>query len=252
MIEIQNISKSFGDEVVLKNLHTELHPNTIYGLLGKNGAGKTTLINLMMGFLEADSGDVVFDGKSIQHYAHEIKQSTGILSDDLPLVDQLTGYHNLEFAASLYGLPAGEAKMRFTSLFEYFFDDVNELHKPLKQYSTGMRKKLMLISAVMHKPKVLIMDEPFTGLDPVAVKQMIEFIRSYKQASRTLLISSHDLSYIERIADHILVLHDHNFVFNDTLKQFTTEGSTMIDEALYNILVPEERNTEDINWLFEN
>lgn len=251
MIQIQDLSKSFGKETVLNGVQTELHPDTIYGLLGKNGAGKTTLINLMMGFLKPDSGDVLFDEKSIQNHAHEIKQTTGILSDDLPMVDQLTGYHNLEFAASLYGLAPGEAKMRFTSLFEYFFDDVNQLHKPLKEYSTGMRKKLMLISAVMHKPNVLIMDEPFTGLDPVAVKQMIEFIKSYKQASRTLLISSHDLSYIERIADHILVLHDHNFVFNDSLKQFTTEGSTMIDEALYNILVPEERNTEDINWLFE-
>ena len=248
-VELQNVTKSYGDEVVLREISLSFSKGQIVALLGRNGAGKTTLINSMMDFISIDSGTIQFDGQVMDENPEEIKNHIGLLSEDNPLINEFNGKTYLEWSARLYRLDHELAQQRYQSLTEVLFEDDEVLDKPISQYSTGMKKKLSLISCLIHKPSLLILDEPFSGLDPLAANQIVDLLKKYSSDRRTIFITSHDLTYVQQAATHIAVLDRQAIRFSGTKKAFTKEGRDRLDDALVELLQPEEQNLESVDWL---
>src|SRR5690606_7596160 len=149
--------------------------------------------------------EVRYDGRLLAD-APELRYQIGVMSDVVPPIGDFTGWQNLEFTVRLYNLPASEAKDRVGSLMQFFFEAEGDWHKPVKSYSTGMRRKIGLCCAIIHRPSILIMDEPFSGLDPFAAKDIVRFVQQYQGEGRILLTSSHDLDYLNKVVDRIVVI----------------------------------------------
>lgn len=246
---ISNLNKGYSGQEVLQDLSLQISNGNITCLLGKNGAGKTTMINCMMEMVEPDSGTIQFDELNMKTHGVQIKKRIGIMGEDNPLIEEFTGKTYLEWIASLYKLNSNDFKDRMKSLTEYFFDDTKVLKKSIASYSTGMKKKIGFIASVMHLPDLLILDEPFSGLDPVAANQMVTFLEQYSSPERSIFLASHDLSYIEKLATHIAVLDSGKILFNDTIQSFTSEGKSQLDEALIEIIAPKTTTLENLNWI---
>lgn len=249
MIEIKNLTKSFGKNTVLGNINLNLERGDVYALLGKNGVGKTTLINTVIDLIPLDKGTILINGKEHNKLEKKDKQSLGVVGEDLALVEELNGLEFLSFIGKIYNLPKKTIDKRIKDLFNYFFEDEKDLKKNISRYSTGMKKKIAFCSAILHTPDILILDEPFSGLDPLVANQMIEFLKIYQQKDRTIFISSHDLNYVEKIATQIGVLNDSKLIFNSSLQDFTDSGINSIDNALLKILKPNASELSKIDWL---
>lgn len=248
---VQKLHKSYGKQLVLNQISITLEGGKCYGLLGKNGAGKTTLLNCLINLVRPDEGIVKYDNLSFSKNKNEIKKKLGIISEDNPLILEFSARQYLRFIGHLYGISQPELDERIVSLFEFFFDNPEDLTKSLEGYSTGMKKKLAICAAVLHKPQVLILDEPFTGLDPIAAQQIIKFLKAYRRQDRVIIISAHELSYIQKVTDHILVLNKQKIVFEGSTQEFASNGYGLIDKALFDILVPQDKNMADIDWIFK-
>ena len=249
MIQIDKLSKSYNTQTVIGLLSLTIKKGTVYALLGKNGAGKTTLINLITDLLPVDSGSITINNLPHNQLSSAEKRHMGVVGEQLGLIDEFNAYDYLKFVGKVYNIPHTTLKQRIDDLLNYFFDDLNELKKSIAKYSTGMRKKIAFCAAVIHTPDLLILDEPFSGLDPVVANQMINFLKHYQNSSRTILISSHDLNYVEKVATHIGVLHKAQLLFNSTLADFTLNGESSIDKALLEVLQPSQKQLQNINWL---
>lgn len=224
MIEIKELTKTFGKTIVLDHINLKIENGSVYGLLGKNGAGKTTLINLLVNLIPLEEGSILINGKRNDILDKYDKKQIGIVGEDLALIEELNGLEYLNFVGRIYGLPKDILNKRIEDLFYFFFEDEKDLKKNISKYSTGMKKKIAFCAAVIHTPNILILDEPFSGLDPLVANQMISFLHQYQKPDRTILISSHDLNYVEKIATHIGVLNENKLQFNSSLQDFTENG----------------------------
>lgn len=249
-IQVRDLSKHYGKGVkALDGVNIDLVSGRSYGLLGKNGAGKSTLINIMIDLIKQSSGEVLFDGRTLSS-SPDIRFQMGVMSDVIPPIGDFTGWQNLEFSAKLYKLDSQHLRERVRSLLSFFFENEDDWHKPVKSYSTGMRRKISLCCAIIHLPKILIMDEPFSGLDPFAAKDIVRFVQQYQREDRIILTSSHDLDYLNKIVDRILVIDQGRLISDTSLEDFAIHGSGQIDEALFKLLSSEEKSFESIDWLF--
>lgn len=248
-IEISGLSKAFGKKHVLKDLSVTIAPGQCYCLLGKNGVGKSTFLNCILDLIQPDSGTVSLFDKNYFQDSQAVKQNLGALCEDNPLIEEFTGLEYLNFVAKLYRLAPDEATQRIASITNYFFTDKESLYKNIAGYSTGMKKKVGIAAAILHKPQVLILDEPFTGLDPIAAQLLVNLIRSYRNANRVILISSHDLNYVEKVATHIGVLNDCRLMYNGSVQEFTMNGENLIDQALFQLLLPHHTNGTNMDWM---
>ncbi|MEW5842849.1 MAG: ABC transporter ATP-binding protein [Bacteroidota bacterium] len=236
---------------VLDNLDLTLTSGKTYGLLGKNGAGKSTLINILTEFVQKDSGLIQFDGIDIgKNEVISLKKEIGLVSEENSLIEEFSGNEYLDFVGNLYKIPKTELYHRIKSLSEYFFEDLHDLDKYISKYSTGMKKKLEICAAVLHKPNFLILDEPFAGLDIVAVNQLLDFLKKYQNGKRIILISGHSLNYIDKIVIHILVLKEGKIIFDGSIEEFTSNGKESIDKSLFEKLGVVSQKMEGIEWVF--
>jgi ABC-2 type transport system ATP-binding protein len=249
MIEISNLTKTFDKSIILDNINLKIEKGNVYALLGKNGVGKTTLINIIIDLILPDKGNILINGKEHNKLDKKDKKNLGIVGEDLALLEELNGREFLNFIGKIYELPKNMIDKRIKDLFNYFFEDEKDLKKNISRYSTGMKKKIAFCAAVLHTPDILILDEPFSGLDPLVANQMIEFLKAYQQKDRAMLVSSHDLSYVEKIATHIGVLNDSKLLFNSSIEDFTNLGTNSIDSALLQILKPNTSELSKIDWL---
>jgi ABC-2 type transport system ATP-binding protein len=250
LLQLQQLSKKFGKKQVLNGVNLSVNAGEICALLGVNGAGKTTLMNIILDLLPADGGEVLFEGRPVIENIQEFRRQIGVVPSDDQLIDAFTARDFLHFSGSAYGLPLSEVKERAASLMQFFFEE-DPGGKSMGTFSTGMKKKIALCAAVLHKPKLLLLDEPFAGLDPVVSVTVLEFLKQYAGAERAVLVSSHDLEYINRMATHIAVLHEGSIRFEGNLEAFTTQGRQEISEALFQILVPKDRDASTLNWLMQ-
>ncbi len=248
-IEISNLSKSYQNKTVFTGVNSTLKAGEIVGLLGKNGAGKSTLFNLLLGLIKPDKGHIMADGREVTAQNMAFKKRLGAITESNPLIEEFTGWQYLQFVGALHQLEKAELQARIKSLFAFFFDEESDLHKRTGSYSTGMKKKIALCAAVLHRPDLLVLDEPFSGLDPLAAQQMIKFLKAYHTPERLILISSHELSYLEKIATQIMVLNQQQIVYNAPLQQFLEEGESRMDEALYRLLVPVDKDMSGLGWM---
>lgn len=249
-INFKNISKAFGKTVVLDEVNLELEPGNIYCVLGKNGAGKTTLMNLLLQLSSPDKGNVCYDGEEQTELSKALKLRIGAMSEDNPLIEELSALQYLKLHGKLYGISKKDLLQRISDLTAYFFEEPesNVLKKRLSSFSTGMKKKIGLMAAVLHTPDLLILDEPFSGLDPVAAKMTIDFIKTFQNGNRTIFLSSHDLAYVAKVVTHLAVLDNSKIIFSGTLEAFTNEGQDEIDNALLKVLQPNTKNLDSIDW----
>jgi ABC-2 type transport system ATP-binding protein len=249
-LEINGLTKAFGKKQVLQDLNLSIGKGQCYCLLGKNGVGKSTFLNCILDLIKPDSGNISIFGLDYEKHKLAVKQNLGALCEDNPLIEEFTGLEYLNFTAKLYKLNPAEAEERIQSLTNYFFTDHESLQKNIAGYSTGMKKKVGIVAAILHKPDLLILDEPFTGLDPIAAQLLVKLIRNYSTPNRVVLISSHDLNYVEKVATHIGVLNDGQLMYNGSVQEFTMNGENLIDQALFQLLLPHHHSTEtDIDWM---
>ncbi len=251
MITVSNLHKQYGTKAVLEDIHLTIHPGTCVGLLGNNGAGKSTLIHILLDLIPSTSGEVSLFGMGYPEDTVAIRKRIGVMPEEELIHDELTGKEQLDFACLLYGIDESERDYRIRTLFDFFFDDAGELNKPCGTYSAGMRKKLGMIIALLHKPDLLLLDEPFSGLDPAASQVLIRFLSLWLNEHRAILVSSHNLNYVEQMASHVAVIHERKLAYYDTLSNFLVQGSGMIDQTLFALLKSEPKSHESLQWLLK-
>lgn len=249
MIQINNLTKKYGKNTIIEAINLEIDFGQTYCLLGKNGVGKTTLINLILDLIEYNYGDIKLFGKEHNKLNNTDKRRIGALVENLALIEELNGYEYLLFIGKIYKMPLNTIMKRIADLNLYFFDNQDDIRKNISKFSTGMKKKLAFCASVIHTPDILILDEPFSGLDPLVANQMVMFIKKYQRGDRLIFISSHDLTYVEKVATDIGVLDDKHMVFNSSLMDFTQNGEKEIDSALLKILKPNTNEIEKLDWI---
>jgi ABC-2 type transport system ATP-binding protein len=207
MISIQGLTKRFGSLMAVDNLSLEVPAGMIVGLLGPNGAGKTTTLKMVTGMLKPDAGTAQICGVDIVKHPTEAKRLLGFVPDTAAVYESLTGLEFLLMIASLYGLKEDKAIPRiwqFLNLFE--FDEDTLTKKLLGTYSKGMRRKIVIIAALLHNPRVVLLDEPLDGLDPNAAVGFKALLESLAQEGKTIVYSSHILDVVERVCDRVAIM----------------------------------------------
>lgn len=214
MLKITHLSKQFGDRKVLNRLSLNLKPGEIYGLLGPNGAGKTTALNLLCGLLQPDSGEILVQGQPV---CKATKLVVGVMPQQNLLYQSLTCAENLAFIARIYGLSKAETKRRV----EICLASVNlsdRANSVVGDLSGGMQRRLSLAAAIIHQPKLVVLDEPSTGLDIEARYEVWELIRSLKQQGVTVLLTTHLLDEVERLCDRIGIIKQGQLLAEGTIE----------------------------------
>jgi ABC-type multidrug transport system ATPase subunit len=214
VIETENLTKRYGDMVAVDSLNLEVRSGEIYGFLGPNGAGKTTTIHMLLNLVQPTSGRVCLFGQQLERGSFAFRQHIGVVAEEPVEFSRMTGWELVRYFGRLSGVDAPERSMEelFHALELWDARDVLA-----RDYSRGMRQKLSLIRALVHSPRLLILDEPVSGLDPHGIRQVRELIHAYRDQGGTAFISSHILSEIERSADRIGIMHQGSLLIEDSL-----------------------------------
>ena len=206
IIEIKNITKRFNDKLVLDNISYEINKGEIFGFIGPNGAGKSTLINIMTSLLVPDSGSVKICGYDIVKESLKAKANIGYVPQDIALLEELSAYDNLEFFGALYGLKGKLLKERIKEALEVTGLEDKRKQK-VKKFSGGMKRRLNIATAIMHHPKVLIMDEPTVGVDPQSRNHIFTFTKKIcKEGGTTVIYTSHYMEEVEELCERVFII----------------------------------------------
>lgn len=217
MVEFNEIVKKYDEKFQINIHHIILDDNKIYGLLGHNGAGKTTTIRMLLGLLKPDCGTILIDGQDV-FKSNKIKKNIGYIPDVPNLFDKLTGFEHLNFVSSLYGFNNIKDIQYIEELME-LFEIEKDKDKIISSYSKGMKQKISIISALIIRPQMLILDEPFTGLDPIVIQKFIKFLNNFiNQEKRLVLLSTHDLHIVDDICTDSLIMKNGEVISNINLK----------------------------------
>ena len=224
MIIIKNLSKSYGNKQVLKSVDLKISDGDIYAFVGSNGAGKTTTIKCMLGILPFDSGDVLYDGTSIKDEPLKIKQDIAYIPDNPDIYEHLTGYEYLSFIADMYEI---DAKTKNDNIRKYakLLEIDTKLNDRIGSYSHGMRQKIVIIAALIHNPKVIIMDEPFVGLDPLSTHTLKEIMKELTKDGKIIFFSTHVLDVAEKLCNKIAIIKNGKILTEGTMKEVTKNSS---------------------------
>ena len=205
MIEIKDVTKSYGRQKVLQNVSFEIMEGELFGLLGPNGAGKSTLIDILTGIQSMDSGDILINGKSIKTDKVEIRKHLGLVPQDIALLEELNAVDNLEYFGGLYGLAGGELKSQIEKLLEVA-GLTDKKKEKVKNYSGGMKRRLNIAVAMLHNPSILILDEPTVGVDAQSRQYIFDYIQSLAEQGTTILYTSHYMEEIEALCKRVFIL----------------------------------------------
>ena len=205
MIEIKDVTKSYGRQKVLQNVSFEIMEGELFGLLGPNGAGKSTLIDILTGIQSMDSGDIFINGKSIKTEKVEIRKHLGLVPQDIALLEELNAVDNLEYFGGLYGLAGSELKSQIEKLLEVA-GLTDKKKEKVKNYSGGMKRRLNIAVAMLHNPSILILDEPTVGVDAQSRQHIFDYIQSLAEQGTTILYTSHYMEEIEALCKRVFIL----------------------------------------------
>ena len=214
MLKVSHLSKSYGDLKAVDDLSFEVHDGEIYGLLGVNGAGKTTTFRMIVGLLQPDSGEVLLDGKKIDY---SMVSSIGFLPEERSLFTKMTVEEQVHFFARLKGMDKKEIEKRLDEWLEKL-SILEYKKKRIKELSKGNQQKIQFICALIHKPKLLLLDEPFTGLDPFNVSILMKLLRELALDGTMIIFSSHRMEHVEVFCDSLLILVEGKNVLSGSLK----------------------------------
>ncbi|MBQ4510645.1 MAG: ABC transporter ATP-binding protein [Clostridia bacterium] len=226
MLQINNLTKIYGEKKAVDNLSLHIKAGEMYAFIGHNGAGKTTTIKSVCGLLNFEAGEILIDGISIKENPIECKRKISYLPDNPDLYEFMSGIKYLNFIADIYGV---DKKERAESIKKYgdMFGITSDLAQPISAYSHGMKQKLALISALIHKPKLLIMDEPFVGLDPKASYLLKEEMKRICENGGAIFFSTHVLEVAEKICDKIAIIKDGKLVVSGNMDD--VKGNTSLE-----------------------
>lgn len=205
MIEIKDVTKSYGRHKVLQNVSFEIMEGELFGLLGPNGAGKSTLIDILTGIQSMDSGEIFINGKSIKTDKVEIRKQLGLVPQDIALLEELNAVDNLEYFGGLYGLAGAELKNQIEKLLEVA-GLTDKKKEKVKNYSGGMKRRLNIAVAMLHNPSILILDEPTVGVDAQSRQHIFDYIQSLAEQGTTILYTSHYMEEIETLCKRVFIL----------------------------------------------
>ena len=211
MLKIVNYHKSYDDKEVVKGISLEVLPGEIYGFIGHNGAGKSTTIKSVVGILEFEQGDILIDGMSIQQDPVACKQKIAYIPDNPDLYENLSGIQYLHFVGNIFGVDKEIRYQRIEELAKEL-DLYEHLGDSISSYSHGMKQKLSLISAMMHEPKLMVLDEPFVGLDPKATYILKKRMRQMCDNGCSIFFSTHVLEVVEKLCDHVAIIKNGEIV----------------------------------------
>ena len=231
MLKINSLTKRYGEKCAVDSLTLHIGKGEIYGFIGHNGAGKTTTIKSAVGLIGFDSGDIFIDGVSVKENPIECKKMIAYIPDNPELYDFLSGIRYLDFIASIYGV--GEEKNEKIRDLATAFGLYEDLASPISSYSHGMKQKLAIISAYMHDPKLIIMDEPFVGLDPKAAHTLKEMMREHCEAGGSIFFSTHVLDVAEKLCDKIAIIKDGKLVVAGTMEE--VKGNDSLEEVFLDL-----------------
>ena len=207
MIRLENVTKRYGKFTAVHPLNLHVQRGELFGFLGPNGAGKTTTIRMIAGVLRPTEGKIMIGGESMTEHPVAAKQHIGYIPDRPTLYEKLTGWEFLRFVSGLWGRDGSEAEKRADELLE-LFELTNWKHTLVESYSHGMRQKLLISSAFVHSPDLIVVDEPMVGLDPKAARLIKELLRNFTQAGGTVFLSTHTLEVAETLCDRIAILYE--------------------------------------------
>lgn len=228
MLEIRNLTKTYGDKKAVDQLSLHIKPGQIYGFIGHNGAGKTTTIKSCCGIVKFDQGEVLINGISITEDPLKAKKELAYIPDNPDLYEFMTGIQYLNFVADIYDVSASDRETRIKQYADAFGLTQN-LAQKISSYSHGMAQKLAIISALIHKPKLLIMDEPFVGLDPIASHAVKEIMHQMCADGCAIFFSTHILEVAEKLCDHIAIIKDGKLVVSGPTEQ--VHGDTSLEDV---------------------
>ncbi len=221
MISVDNVTRRYGDFAAVDQVSFVISPGEIVGLLGHNGAGKTTILKMLTGYLEPTEGLVTINGSDIINQRHRIQQEIGYLPENCPIYPEMTVIDYLDYAASLYGIPSQErSAMIVEAIKKTALAD--KAHQTIGTLSRGYRQRTGVAQAILHKPKILILDEPTNGLDPTQIQQMRELIKGLARTS-TVIISTHILQEVQAVCDRVIIIRNGMLAMDTRLDQLQTE-----------------------------
>ncbi len=224
MLRIEHYTKKYGDKVAVNDLSLHIQPGELYGFIGHNGAGKTTTIKACCGILDFDEGEIYINGTSIKDDPIACKRQIAYLPDNPDLYDYLSGIQYLNFVADIFGVSKADREERihrYASMFEL----TGDLAQSINAYSHGMKQKLALISALIHDPKLLIMDEPFVGLDPKASRLFKDTMREICDRGGAIFFSTHVLEVAEKLCDKVAIIKDGVLIKHGTMEEVRGDAS---------------------------
>lgn len=224
MIKIKDVCKNYGDKKALDKVSFEVKKGEIFAFIGHNGAGKTTLIKSICGIIDFDSGEILINGKSIRENPVECKKEMAYIPDDPELYEEMKAISFINFVCDMYGTPL-DRRERNIERYAKMFGMESELNNVIKSFSHGMKQKIALIAALSHDPKILIMDEPFVGLDPKAIFDMKEVMRGIVKDGGTIFFSTHILDMAEKLCDRVAIVKKGKIVKVGSMKEVRGDKS---------------------------
>ena len=229
MIEIKNVSKSYNSEKkALDNVSFNIDDGEIFAFIGHNGAGKTTMIKSILGILDFDSGDILIDNKSIKKEPIACKMDMAYVPDNPDLYENMKAIDFINFICDMYGVSKDEREKNIEK-YSKMFEMQDNLNDEISSFSHGMKQKITLIAALSHNPKILIMDEPFVGLDPKAVFDMKEVMKSMAKEKKTIFFSTHILDVAEKLCDRVAIIKNGKIIKVGKMKDI--KGDESLEKA---------------------
>lgn len=217
VLEINNLTKKFGDFIAVDHMSLTIKEGEIFGFLGSNGAGKSTTINMIAGLLRSNEGEIKILGKNIANHSKFAKMNIGIVPQDIAIYEDMTAYENVHFFAGLYGLRGAELNARVTEALE-FVGLLDKQKSFPKNFSGGMKRRLNIACAIAHQPKLIIMDEPTVGIDPQSRNYILNSVRKLNEMGCTVIYTSHYMEEVEEICSRIAIV-DHGKVIAEGTKE---------------------------------
>ncbi len=250
-IVLEGLRKVYRGRPAVDGVSFGVRRGRFFGFLGPNGAGKSTTIRMLTGLLRPTAGDATIEGVRLSQDLLAVKRRIGVVTEELPLYERLTGEEHLLFAARMFGLARAEARRRTEDLLAFLSLD-EERGKLVVDYSQGMRKKLALACALVHGPSVLFLDEPLNGIDPVSGRVVSDLLRRLTLRGVTLFFTSHVLEVVEKLCDEVAVIDHGRIVAQGTLDEIRAQRALGRDASLEDVflkLVQADVRREDLSWI---
>ena len=243
IIQIRNLSKSYGSKVVLKKLSLDIYPGQVIGYIGPNGAGKSTTVKILTGLINDFQGEVIVDGINMMQDPQEIKKLIGYVPENAEIYDVLTPMEYLDFIGKLYGMEERAVAERAQKLLDAFGLAINANDR-MDTFSKGMKQKVLLIAGIIHNPKIIILDEPLSGLDANAVIMIKELIMRLSHEGKTIFYCSHMMDVVEKVSDRILLINKGEIIADGTFESLKQNHSDTLERIFSKLTGREDAGNE--------